>query len=396
MLRIEEVTTLDAFAELGQWWNDALAGSAVPSLYLTHEWLSAWLHRRKEKDVSLRVLVARDETGVAGVAPLVRMTRRYLGVPLRMIEFISMAKYADHPAAVTGELDWIICRNEREVLGRFVEHLLQDSSSWDALRLHPIPSRSPLLELFRQEAFRRGCEVHQRTASGDAVIRPPARWDAYFRSLSPNFRRSLRRAAHSLQELGTLKYERLSPAADRGFFDRLLDVERRSWKWTKGVSLNSAAYGSFYRDLAVLADQRGLLRLWMLSLEGKDIAFDLSVLFAHGLHCLKVGYDQDYWKSFPGGLLKERLLRESFDEGVRSVHMLWGEMDYKQRWGAVLEPQAEVLAFHRGTRSRIARNLLLTGHIAGVHRRASDYAKRVMRKIGLRPAHSELTRSDQL
>ncbi|HUI64343.1 MAG TPA: hypothetical protein VL126_05860, partial [Bacteroidota bacterium] len=83
MLRIEEVTTLDAFAELGQWWNDALAGSAVPSLYLTHEWLSAWLHRRKEKDVSLRVLVARDETGVAGVAPLVRMTRRYLGVPLR-------------------------------------------------------------------------------------------------------------------------------------------------------------------------------------------------------------------------------------------------------------------------------------------------------------------------
>ncbi|HXX63917.1 MAG TPA: GNAT family N-acetyltransferase [Bacteroidota bacterium] len=396
MLRIEEVTTLDAFAELGRWWNDALAGSALPSLYLTHEWLSAWLHAHKGGNAALRVLVARDESGIAGVAPLVRMTRRYIGVPMRMIEFISMARYADHPAAVTGELDWIICRNERAVLGCFIEHLLRDRSSWDALRLHPIPIRSPLLEPLREEAITRECDVYVTSASGDAVITLPGQWETYVRSLTPKFRKTLRSGAHSLQALGTLKFERLSPASEPGFFERLLDVERRSWKWTKGVSVNSAAYGSFYRDLAVLVDQRGWLRLWMLSLAGKDIAFDLSVRFAHGLHCLKVGYDQTYWKSFPGGLLKERLLKESFDEGIREVHMLWGEMGYKQRWGAVLEPQAEVLAFHRGANSRIARNLLLHGHIAGVHRRASDYAKRIMRKVGLRPAYSELTRADQI
>jgi CelD/BcsL family acetyltransferase involved in cellulose biosynthesis len=396
MLSIEAVTTAGGFSALAPYWNDVLSASPRPSVYLTHEWLSSWWSTHEAPGRELCILVARDDEGIAGLAPLVRVTRRYIGVPVRMIEFLSMSMYADHPAAVTGSLDWIVRREHAGVLGAFFDDIVRERDSWHALRFHPVPSDSPFLPLAVEEFTRRGLTTLRRNVLDDAVIECAGGWDRFYGSLTGDFRRTLRRRSEHLASLGPGEYRRIDGMENGAMFERLLEIEKRSWKWEKGVSLNSAAYGALFTQFAILAAARGWLRTWVLTVKGEDIAYELCAIFEGGLYCLKKSYDRRYSEVFPGGLLERHIYEEAFREGLKGIHTLWGDAAHKLRWRSVLEPHEELLVFHGGAHSRRARALLVNAHAPRVHRQMAEGAKRALRLVGLHPRFSELTRMDQL
>ncbi len=396
MLTIEPVTTDREFSALAPDWNSVLAASGRRSLYLTHEWLDAWWRTHGAPGSELCILVVRDEQGIAALAPLVRVTRRYLGVPVRMIEFLSMSMYADHPAAVTGTLDWIIRRDPLPVIGALIDHLLRGRDTWQALRLHPVPSDSPYLPLLVGEAARRDCTVDRRHVLDNAVIDCGQGWDRFFGGLTGDFRRTLRRRGENLAKIGAVAFSRIDALETAGMFRRLLDVERRSWKWERGVSLNSAAYGDFFPEFARTAAGRGWLRTWVLSLGEEDIAYELCVTFQGELHCLKKSYDARYSTAFPGGLLERRIYEDAFRDGIIRIHTLWGDEAHKLRWHSALEPHEELLLFHDAPASRSARAFLLGAKAPRLHREVAEAGKRALRRAGLHPRCSELTRTDQL
>jgi CelD/BcsL family acetyltransferase involved in cellulose biosynthesis len=396
MLSIDAVTTAREFSALAPAWNGMLSASGRPSLYMTHEWLASWWATHATPGRELFVLVARDEEGIAAVAPLMKLTRRYMGVPVRMIEFLSMSMYADHPAAVTGTLDWLVRREPAVAIGAFLDTIVRERDSWDALRLHPLPSDSPFLPLAVEESRRRNLTTLREHVLDNAVIECAGGWDRFYGSLTGDFRRTLRRRGDNLASLGTSEYRRIDGMENGAMFKRLLEVERRSWKWEKGVSLNSAAYGDFFAEFARRAAARGWLRTWVLSLRGEDIAYELCASFEGELHCLKKSYDGRYREVFPGGLLERHIYEEAFREGLKRIHTLWGDAAHKLRWRSALEPHEELLAFHGGAHSRRARTLLVNAHASRVHRQIAEGAKRALRRVGLRPRFSELTRMDQL
>jgi CelD/BcsL family acetyltransferase involved in cellulose biosynthesis len=359
---------------------------------MTHEWLSAWWGAHASPGMELCILVARDESGIAGIAPLMIVRRRYLGVPLRTIEFISMSRYADDPGAVSGSLDWIVRREPVPVLAAFFDYLAR--LPWHAIRLHPLGADSPFLELTALEASHRGLAVRRRRVLENAVIDTGGGWERFFKSLTGDFRRTLRRRGEYFSTLGDAVFERIDGMETAGMFERLMAVERRSWKWRKGVSLNSAAYGDFYVSFARAAAARGWLRTWVLSLKGEDVAYELCVCFDGELHCLKKSYDARYADAFPGGLLERHIYEAAFSEGLRRIHTLWGDEAHKLLWRSVLEPHDELLITARGARSVVT--VLLGERAQLAHRRLAEAAKRAFRIAGFHPRFSELTRMDQL
>jgi len=396
MLSIDAVTTAGEFSSLAPSWNDLLSASPRRSLYLTHEWLTSWWSTHAAPGMELCVLIARDEQGIAGLAPLVTLTRRYLGVPVRLIEFLSMSMYADHPASVTGSLDWVIRREPEGVLGAFFDYIVRRKDTWQGLRLHPVPSDSPYLSLAVRESSRRGLTALRRTVLDDAVIGCAGGWDRFYGSLTGDFRRTLRRRSERLAALGGVAYRRIDGMEIGSMFERLLDIEKRSWKWERGVSLNSAATGSFFREFVRKAASRGWLRTWVLTLRDEDIAYELCISFDGDLHCLKKSYDMRYRDSFPGGLLERHIYEEAFRAGVNRIHTLWGDAEHKLRWRSVLEPHDELLVFHDGSSSRRVRSFLIGAQATRIHREMAEGAKRALRWVGLHPRFSELTRMDQL
>jgi CelD/BcsL family acetyltransferase involved in cellulose biosynthesis len=395
MSLIEAVTTAGQFDALAPAWADLLAASPRRSVFLSHEWLASWWITHPSPGSALCVLVARDDDGISALAPLVRVRRRYLGVPVSMIEFLSMSMFADHPAAVTGSLDWIVNQDPARAIGAFLDHLSSVRDSWHALRLHPVPSDSPSIPILREECSRRGWTLVRRHVLDNAVITCGGDWDRFYGSLTGDFRRTLRRRAEYLATLGAPAYTRIDAMETGAMFRRLLDIERRSWKWEKGVSLNSAAFGDFFAEFARRAAARGWLRAWVLSLSGEDIAYELCVACDGELHCLKKSYDARYAEAFPGGLLERHIYEEAFREGLTRIHTLWGDAAHKLLWRSALEPHEELLVFHGSARSRSARALIVGARAPRMHREAAEAGKRLMRRMGFHPRFSELTRMDQ-
>jgi len=394
-LTIEEIRTNEAFRALEPHWNALLDRCDRQEIYLTFEWISSWWRCFGTKEKSLLLLVVRDGTEIVGIAPFMEQHGHLLGLPVRSIEFLSMAEYADSPSNCAASLDFIIPGRHDEVIGAIMEHLR--GHAWDLLRLNPIPRSSSTAEALARTATREKLHFTKQVVYASAYINVGTDWQTYSSALSSRFRKSMRSMERKLQEQGEIGYREytLNGNADE-VFDEILAIEKRSWKWTVGVSINSVALGDFYRVFAQEASKKGWLRVWMMQVNGKNIAYDYIAGYHGRLASLKTSFDEHYREFSPGNLLTLREFQRFFEDGTKQISLTWGDILTKQRWGTELEDHDEIYVFNRGFYGRLLHILAMQCSLIRFQRIAVEYRNRLSRKLGLRLKSSELTRVDQI
>ena len=159
-------------------------------------------------------------------------------------------------------------------------------------------------------------------------------WDAYESGLRRKFRSELRRRRRRLEEEGQLVLE-VSDGTERlhELLEQGLRIEASGWKETRGTSINARpAARRFYTDVAQWAAQHGWLRLALLRLNGRPLAFDYC-LECHGVHYLvKTGYDPAYRKFAPGMVIRYLMVARAFSEGLATYDFLGVPDAWKLEW----------------------------------------------------------------
>jgi len=161
-------------------------------------------------------------------------------------------------------------------------------------------------------------------------------WEAYEGGLRRKFRSELRRRRRRLEEEGRLELEvsdgkeRLEELLDEGF-----RVEGSGWKGDYGTSIDSRpATRRFYAEVARWAAARGWLRLALLRLDGRALAFDYGFECGGTYYLLKTGYDPAYRRSAPGMIIRHMMLARAFSEGISTYDFLGLGSDFawKREW----------------------------------------------------------------
>jgi hypothetical protein len=150
---------------------------------------------------------------------------------------------------------------------------------------------------------------------------------------SMSFRRSIRRAEARARDAGLVFEDRDSgtPEEEDLNFARILDVERRSWKGTKGVGIDREPMLSFYREMNRRLAARGARRLAFARLDGEDVGYVLGARFHETYRGLQFSFDERYAKLGLGNLCQIREMRRTADAGM-STYDLGTEVEYKKRW----------------------------------------------------------------
>ena len=161
------------------------------------------------------------------------------------------------------------------------------------------------------------------------------------------------------------------------------------------MTINSAPYRDFYRLFAEEASRKGWLRLAMMEVNEKRIAYDYNVQYAGNLEALKCSYDLAYCYLSPGHLLAFMEFRLFAEEGIKKINLLWGDFESKERWKPKQEAHYEIFIFNTDLYSRFLHFLHFGLGLYRKRRIILDIMKRAMRKMGFRCRTSELTRSDQ-
>jgi CelD/BcsL family acetyltransferase involved in cellulose biosynthesis len=396
-VEVRELRTKEQLETLRPHWNAVLKKTGRPSLYLTFEWLSTWWKCFEDDRRELYVLVVTEGEEILGIAPFMKVRSTFLGLRFVKIEFISASDYAFSHLMIAGPLEFILTERKSEVVAAIVSHLVSRQEEWAFLRLEPLADDSPTLPLMEAEARSRNLRTRRVELSPSFEIRIDSDWESYFSRRPAQFRRNLRRRERLLQRLGNVQFVHCdSLAQTENGFDDVLDIERRSWKWTRGMSINCVGYSNFFPVFADVMSQTGWLRLSFLRLDGRNIAYCYAAAYEGTEECFKTAYDKSFGAFSPGNLLQWRRFEQDFRKGASGFNLMRGAPNYKKCWSTHERKLREIFVFNSSRRSKVIYFFFFTLHLYGKFRMIPDLSKRLARRLGLTLKHSELTRMDQL
>jgi CelD/BcsL family acetyltransferase involved in cellulose biosynthesis len=132
-------------------------------------------------------------------------------------------------------------------------------------------------------------------------------------SLSPGYRKEIRRLRKRLAETGRLESRVLNSEHEfEVWLEQFLEMESRGWK---GVSGTGTAIALSRKESIFLAEiwrealRRGRLQLIGLFLDGRPIAFSADILAGDGGFHFKISYDEGLARFSPGVLLELDLIQ---------------------------------------------------------------------------------------
>ena len=243
-----------------------------------------------------------------------------------------------HPLEATWGLCCPLVGEDDAAVELFLESLERESE-WSAALATGLDESSPLWKkLGRALARRYGVERGPTTRRYVAHLEDGL--DGFLVRRPSGLRKNLEKA-HRRAERSGLTFE----VRDRGdaSFERILSVERRSWKGLHGVGIDREPMRSFYRDMNRRLLDRGRRRLMFARLEGEDVAYIFGGLFSDTFRGLQFSFDSRFSSLSLGNLCQLEEIRRLVESGVRRYD-LGSEVRYKQKWGEEVVETAALVA----------------------------------------------------
>ncbi|HZS36505.1 MAG TPA: GNAT family N-acetyltransferase [Polyangia bacterium] len=256
---------------------------------------------------------------------------------------------AEHPGAIALEpleAMWalgcpLVGADARAIAGEFVEAASRERAVVLVSGLERTSARFDAIARAMQPryALRLGPPARRYVASLDGGL------DGFLARRSANVRRGLKRALHRAAER-SLAFERADVRDPEAAFERLLAVERASWKGASGVGIEGSDMAGFYRAMVPRLHRRGALELMFARDGGRDVAYILGGIFGDTYRGLQFSYAEGYEDCALGNLCQYHQVALLCERGL-ARYDLGAEVEYKRRWGEIVHETVTLLGFPR-------------------------------------------------
>ena len=361
-LAASALRSADELRAVADEWN-ALA-AAVPSPFLTTQWLAAW--EDAFGDGLSGGVVLRDADGrlVAGA-------------------WLPRGRPDLHLEAVEHLADWDVLARDDHARAAVWRELLRETPP--RLDLHGFMRDAAGTAIARRALADAGYRLLERDGYASPYLPLPATAEALMASVSRNLRSQAGRRRRAFEREGELRLRTVTGGDELpDALDALLALEAAGWKGREGTAIASRPETDrLYRRFAADAAEAGMLRLHLLELDGRLLAGDFGAALGDTALLLKTTYDERLGRGSPGLLLRAEVLRASIEEGMRAYDFLGGPETYKLQWGSVLRPRTEMVAY------RGVRELPAWAWRARLRPATAQVARRVLRRGERAPAAAQ-------
>lgn len=353
MIKTEVLDTVQALEPFVDEWNQLCLEAPQQTPFLSHAWIASYLAHLVGPSESWFCIIAREAERLVGVLPLIVTPLRVAGQQ----QFVLRAP-AD-PHIPTGDA-LVKPGRENAVLSALISAAARHYPKHLYIDLSRVPDSSGSVSVCTHGI--KGCKTMTYPMGRGAYLPIRGSFEEYRASLSSNFRSNLNKSASKLSKLPNVTEQFLTGrAATEAMLPRFMEVEAKSWKGRAGTAiLKSNELVEFYTTLCRRLSAAGWLEWHFLNTGDQTIAANLAIRMNSTVHVWKLGYDDDFAKCSPGGMLFERLVKRAYTSGeIAELSLLtdhawydrW-QMQWRQYYGVRLYPaQARawaVWAFHIG------------------------------------------------
>ncbi|MFH1139088.1 MAG: GNAT family N-acetyltransferase [Pseudomonadota bacterium] len=288
---------------------------AWPHVFVHPRWMQTWWDVFGN-GAKPHVVALEKDGAVVGVAPLSLKdaTASFVGDP-------EICDYLDF---------WTVPGLETEFFQNLLEYL--PGRGVGALDLRRLRPESPALSCLTAAAEKIGASVTLEPDGSSWELELPENWDLYLDSLAGKQRHELRRKLRRLDEAGRVDFTALEDVkAVSDGFDVFLAMFTDS-RADKAAFMNPRME-AFFRSMFPAMAEEGLLKLFLLRLDGRPAAAAACFDYRGGLYLYNCGYDPQYGNLSVGFLCKVLSLKYAMTAGRKKYDFLTGDEPYKQRLG---------------------------------------------------------------
>lgn len=329
--RIELITSLQDLLPLESEWNALLHRSNADHIFLTWEYVSAWLSVYGRSG-QLCTLVSRDASGrLTGIAPLI--IRPGHGAGRRALRHLTLLGGECDSTSEYG--DFIIAPGiEREISEAFCRRLLAERGlRWDALRFGYVRTGSEAMQTAWRTLTQHLQEPSAPRTHRTWAARLGDSWETYEQTcLSAHRRSQLRRMWKRMQSSGhvrVLEAGRDIPVDEA--MDHLIALNLERWD-EGGASFQTEEFKSFHRVLAKAFAEKGWLSLLLLEVDGVIISARYDFAYGGVLSLFQSGWRRAYAEYSPGQVLLSQTVRHAISRGLHTMDFMTGDSPYKASW----------------------------------------------------------------
>jgi CelD/BcsL family acetyltransferase involved in cellulose biosynthesis len=307
-IRIEWVQDDERFSALAGPWEHLVPFEATP--FQSHAWFAAWWRTFAGRH-RLSVCAAYDTSGLAGVLPLWR--RRG-----------TLAAMANDHTPLFGPL----ARSEA-ALAALVD--AAQAAMPTRLVLRPLDETDPVVNILRAAPAHRALFAAEESSP---IVDTTLSREEFVRLTKPRWQAPIERLRRKLgREFELFTSLVASPSALERELREGFDLEASGWKGRGGTAiLSSPQTLAFYTDVARAFHQRGQLKLSALRVDGRLVAFDLSLLHRRRLYLLKTAYDEGFRRFAPGLVLRLSVIERCIDTGLEAHELLGVPAEWKRKF----------------------------------------------------------------
>lgn len=296
-------------------WDQLLENCVQKSPMLSYAWVSSYLDHRLENSESWYVVLAHSDNKLVGVLPVIVTPYRVLGLSRPVLK-------TPHDAHTLGG-DALLARDATaDLFPLIIQAAELETPDRYVFKLSRVVEDSPTITscLILKDHY-----VHKENVGIGYYYPARDNFEEYYSALSKNMRGNLRRAENKLRQMVELEMDVLEGVeATAGFLNDFMPVEASGWKGRSGSAIGkSTELTDFYTTLTERLSRSGMLRWECLYGDRKLIAANLCVRFGGTIVIWKLGYDEDFRKYSPGGILFKHVLERAFsDDGIEEFNLM--------------------------------------------------------------------------
>ena len=297
-------------ASLEAEWSELARRRAVPSIFLTPEWLAVARAHDRRKQTTLAI---GDKLGIAALAHEDDGTLTFAGG--EFTDEQDVIAPPDDAAAVAEALgEWIAAQRTRRV------------------RLEYVPEETPTPGAIARALAPRGYDVQVERLVTSPRLQLPADFEIYVQSLTKKDRHELRRKMRRLERGRRVAFRIAADGERAAVLDRFVALHRRS-RGEKAEFMTTDRE-RYFRDVAEAVAAPGWLRLGVLDVDGEDVAVLFAFAYEGTLALYNAAYDPTLATLSVGVVCHAYAIRSALGEGIRTYDLLRGDEPYKYDLGA--------------------------------------------------------------
>ncbi|MGA1824028.1 MAG: GNAT family N-acetyltransferase [bacterium] len=161
--------------------------------------------------------------------------------------------------------------------------------------------------------------------------------DGFLSRRSYNIQSNLRKALRRIPMHG-ITFQRISHVPSESLtdlYDKIVDVEKRSWKGMSGKGADQPPMKQFYYLMLKRIAPAGFLRLIFAVKEGKDIGYIYGAFIKKRFRGLQFSFDNDYASLSLGNMLQYNMIEWLCEENCLKYD-LGSMVPYKKKWAETI------------------------------------------------------------